>query len=274
METLAENRDYQAVIRRFPGGSVEVAVTATKHMQRMAQSRRWQNFYPVRVVPYEMTEHEKEDKAKENKARSVRRARQSVRFLCKRIQADHMVTLSYRENMQDVARLKADWRALSKLYIARYPHWKYVCVREYQDRGSLHLHIACHGRVDLNYLRRCWYTVLGSAPDAQGAATPGAVNVTGPSKRWGGAGYAWKADKLAGYLTKYLHKCFDVAEASSKRYWASKGVEPPEVLKVWMGATNHLEALRESYALTKQHVSQQIETWWASEGWGAIWLSG
>jgi hypothetical protein len=274
MQMIAENKDYQATIRRFPGGSVEVAVSCTQHMNRMAQSRRWSAHDPVKIHDMqEMSEEQKADKAAENKARSVRRARQQVRWVNKCMQADHMVTLSYRENMESVERLKRDWRAFLKLMAAKYPGWKYLAVREYQDRGALHLHIATHGHQDIKYLRRCWYMALGASPDASGADTPGQVDVTGPSKRWGGSGSKWAADKLAAYMTKYLHKCFDEAEKGSKRYWASKGMEKPEVLKVWLGSTNFVGAIGETYGIVKSEC-EQVETMWASEGWQSIWMTG
>lgn len=76
----------------------------------------------------------------------------------------------------------------------------FVAIRERPERGAFHLHVAVCGRQDIKYLRRCWYIALGASPDAEGDQTPGAVNVKGPSKRWGGQGYQWRADKLAGYL--------------------------------------------------------------------------
>lgn len=273
MQMLAEKRDYQAIVRRFPGGGVEVAVTCTQHMSRMSAAQRWSAHDPIKLGREELTEVQKMAKDEENISRSVRRARQKVRWVNKCMGADHMVTLSYRENMTDVVRLKRDWRAFVKLFTARHPGWKYLAVREYQDRGALHLHIATHGHQDIKYLRRCWYIVLGAAPDAAGADAPGQVDVTGPSKRWGGHGSKWAADKLAAYMTKYLHKCFEEAEVGSKRYWASKGIEKPEVIKIWLGSTNYVAAIGETYDLCKAEAGG-VETMWSSEGWQSIWMSG
>lgn len=274
IESIAgEGRDYQATLRCFPGGRCEVSVMATNHMARMAAARRWMGHDPKKMYVEEPTQDDIEKKHAENKARSIRRARQQVRWVCKTMQADHMITLTYRENMTDVERLKRDWKSFVKLVVARHPEWKYLAVREYQDRGALHLHIATHGYQDLKYLRKCWYKVLGASPNASGENTPGQVDVTGLKKRWGGKEYKPSADKIAAYLTKYLHKCFDEAEASSKRYWSSKGIEKPEIKKIWLGSTNYVDAIGEVYRLVHDH-SGVVDLMWSSQGWQSIWMSG
>lgn len=270
---LKDYRDYQATIRRFRNGSVEVSVMSTNHMNRMAAARRWMGHDPVKFRHDELTDEQITRKKIENFERSIRETKKRVRFLIKQIDADHMVTLSYRENMTDLARLKRDWKAFARLMHARYPDWKYVAVHEYQDRGALHLHVAVKGHQDIKYLRRCWYITLGSSPDVTDDETPGAINVRGPSKRWGGKTKEWKADKLARYLTKYMSKAFDKSEANAKRYWATKGVKPPDVVKYWLGATNFIDAVGEIYRLTALE-SGQVDEMWCSEGWQSIWMSG
>lgn len=270
---LKDHRDYQATIRRFDSGSVEVSVHCIQHMNRMSQSRRWAAHDPVKFRHDELTEEQIARKKIENTERSLRETKKRVRYLCKQIGADHMVTLSYRENMVDLARLKREWKAFARLMHARYPDWKYVVAHEYQDRGALHMHVAVRGRQDIKYLRRCWYIALGSSPESTGDEAPGAVNVRGPSRRWGSKSMEWKIDKLSGYLTKYMSKTFAMSEANAKRYWASKGVKPPEVVKYWLGATNFVEAVGETYRLLTKE-SGQVDAMWCSEGWQSIWMSG
>lgn len=275
---IPSGKDYQATFRRFANGDFEVCTVRIDALKRMQQSRYYLAGQPIRFktqVVEEPTPEELEKKAQENQARSIRRARQQVRWKLKQIQADHMITLSYRENMQDIERLKKDWKEFVRLVHAKFPEWRFVAVREYQERGALHLHIGVHGRQDIKYLRRCWYRVLGAPVDASGEEAPGQIDVSGPNRRWGGEGrgYRWKSDKLAGYLTKYLHKAFEQAEHSSKRYWHSKKLIMPESQKLWLGAANFGDAIRETFDLVLTHVLE-VNNMWASGGWDCIWMTG
>lgn len=294
MESLAQfvesqpeqwfDKDYETTVRQFANGQTEVITHVVRPMARIARSERWCLCNPIKLRPStdeeemeELTEEEIEAeekrKAEENIARSVRRARQKLRWYIKSICADHMLTLNYRENMQDEEKLKRDWKAFYRMVRARYPKWEFVAIREKQDRGALHLHVAVVGRQNIKYLRKCWYTVLGASPDATGADTPGQINVRAPSKRWGGQGYEWKADKLAGYLGKYLHKCFDLSEHHSKRYWHSKGIALPVPQRIWLGATSFVDAIEQTHDIARACGVENL-TMWASEGYSSIWMTG
>jgi len=294
------NKCYRSTIRRFKGGRVEVSSRCINGIQykKYAESIAMGGVLRMsRPEPQEMTLEQREaaalEKARENHERSVRRARQQVRFSVKAIGADHLLTLTYRvienEPMTDVEKLKADWKrfcrivktglpACRKLKAHRgLPEWKFVSVREPQDSGSLHLHVAVVGRQDINYIRRCWYVAIGGNQDDSGERTLGQVNVKGPSKRWGTKMLGWKPDNLASYMTKYLHKTFDEFRAKGeKRYWAGRSNDKPEVVKVWLGAQCFRDAILESHALYCH------ETWeepragklWASENYDSIWLAG
>lgn len=270
-----EGRDYQCTLREFPNGQIEVSTHCVQAMRRMQQSDRWASFNPVRLrtEKMELTAEEITRKADNCKAQSIHRARQKVRWLVKSMGADHMVTFSYRENMVDVERLKSDWAKFVRLFKAKYPKWKFVAVREYQDRGALHLHVATKGKQDIKYLRRCWYMALGASPDAAGDATPGQIDVTGPKRHWGSGGYLWRPDKLSGYLTKYLHKAFDIEAKGAKRYWHAKDIDKPLVSRVWLGAHNFVDAVVETHDLIRAGGVKSL-TMWASEGWESIWMTG
>jgi hypothetical protein len=58
-----------------------------------------------------------------------------VRLRCKAIQADRMITLTYRENMEDKARLKRDFDALQRR-LGALGGFQYVAVAERQKRGA------------------------------------------------------------------------------------------------------------------------------------------
>lgn len=125
-----------------------------------------------------------------------------------------------------------------------------------RGQGALHLHVAVHGRQDIKYIRRCWYVALGASPNAEGADTPGQIDI------------------LSAYLAKYLVKAFDDgATLHAKRYWQSKGVQAPECQKVWLGATSIIEAIQESHDLVYGETGC-VDVMWMKEGWGAIWMAG
>lgn len=247
MNTVKFGKDanYRVTVRTFPS-MVEVVTRPVNWQLEQARSNNCGLVAPrKKTKDLDVTREERERKDTENLARSIRRAKQGIRWLIQRMEADHMVTLTYRENMMDIDRLKKDFDQFRRLVVARYPDWKYVVIREQQDRGSLHMHIAVKGRQNIDYLRYCWYKVLGCM-GASGADALGSVNVRAPSKRWGGKGYQWRQDKLAGYLSKYLHKGFDLAEHSSKRYWSSKRLPQANIQRFWLGSQNVTEMILDS----------------------------
>lgn len=301
-----QDKNYSATVRRFKNGEVEVSTSVVRAMQRMRYSDQWAQ--GGQVLPDNLPDRQKanieaekahykaykamkkseerqamtaeelaslEAFAKlENLSRAVRRARQQIRFHCRQLCVDHMLTLTYRQNVEDVEVLKKDWQEFVRLVRKSKPQWQFVACRERQDRGALHMHVAVKGRQDIALLRKSWYQALGGDGNETGDATPGQVDVRGPSKRWGAKTTDWKVAKLAGYMTKYMHKAFEELDAKgSKRYWHSKGIEKPEVEKVWLASSSFVEAIKDTHALFR---AQGVKTavLWASEGWDCIWLTG
>lgn len=282
-----EEKNYSMVVRRFKGRSIEVVTRVVKAMQQDAIERRHtEGWLPgVAKTREPLTEEQIEARHEENKWRAVRRAKQAIRWAVKANGSDHMLTLSYRENMQDVERLGADWKEFVRLVKKGLPasgkykahaglkEFRYVACRERQDRGAWHLHVAVVGRQDIGFLRRCWMVAVGGSQDDEGDATVGTVNVRGPSKRWGSHTYEWKADKLAGYMTKYLHKCFDELEKGKKRYWASRHNEKPEVVRIWLACADFTQAIKQTHDFARANGVENMKLW-ASDGWDVVWCAG
>lgn len=301
-----EDKCYEAVVRRFANGQVEVATTVVRAMERWERAGQWANQgaqLPEDVTEQQLANIEREkashrawkamQKAErmqelepseverlqaiadtENRERAVRRARQQVRWHCRSLAVDHLLTLTYRENMEDVERLKIDWKRFVRLMRETKPNWEFVAVRERQDRGALHLHVAVHGRQDIGLVRRCWYQALGGKGDETGDQTPGQIDVRGPSKRFGSRIQDWKINKLTGYMCKYMDKAFEELESKgSKRYWNSKGVPKPVVEKIWLASSSFVDAVVESHKLFKTMRPWAVSLW-ASEGYDTIWLAG
>lgn len=259
---------YQGVIRDFGNGRVEVRVQGANWWRITKDVRALRDMgavCAVAKVKEETTEEEKARKAEASLARAVRRAKQRVRWLVAAIEADHLLTLNYRENVQDIERVRQDWAKFVRKVTAAKPEWPYVAVRERQERGAWHLHVAVKGRQDIGLLRRCWYEVVG---DAQGQ-----IDVQGPKRRWGKGGVSWSSKRLSAYMVKYMSKDLGaLAEAEKKRYWARKGIEVPEV-RVWLAATNFVEAIEETYRLARGAGANQTDIW-ASDLFGVVWIAG
>ncbi|HVL77377.1 MAG TPA: hypothetical protein VM406_15290 [Noviherbaspirillum sp.] len=164
-----------------------------------------------------------------NIARAARRAKTQVRRRCKMIGADCMLTLTYRENMQDVERLERDVKAFVKRLRDLGP-FEYVLCIEPQKRGALHVHMACQSfpawmvnsdgvRVkSFNLIRSIWRRVVGR--------DNGNVDVTRPRGRNA-------AHRIASYIAKYVAKNVEDSELNAKRYWSSKGIPAPKVTRIW-----------------------------------------
>lgn len=150
----------------------------------------------------------------QNEKRAQARAKGEIRRKCLSIGADHLVTLTYRNNVEDRDRVLTDLERLRRM-LSRigYP-MPYVAVLECQKRGAIHPHLAVRGFQDIRLLRRCWYKIVGKAQ--------GQVNVRGPRP-------GTSPVKLARYLSKYISKDLDSQprEFEEHRYFCSLGIAVP-----------------------------------------------
>lgn len=163
-----------------------------------------------------------------SKAVAARRAKSQVRKRCKMIQADCMVTLTYRENMQDMNRLQRDVKAFVNRLRALGP-FEYVLTVEKQKRGALHVHMACQSfpawmknaegvKVkSYNLVRAIWRSVVGR--------DNGNVDLTKPRKN--------ASHRIACYIAKYIGKNLEDAVFNAKSYWASRGIPKPVRTRLW-----------------------------------------
>lgn len=149
-----------------------------------------------------------------NEHRARARATGAIRRKCITISADHLVTLTYRDNVANRDRVLRDLDRLRRMLSrAGYP-MPFVAVLECQQRGAIHPHLAVRGFQDVRLLRRCWYKIVGNGQ--------GQVNVRGP--RPGSSPV-----KLARYLSKYVSKDLDhlPREFGEHRYFSSLGIAVP-----------------------------------------------
>lgn len=95
--------------------------------------------------------------SKEDRERNLKRVKKNVRRLALANDLGQVhLTLTFKENMQNVD--KAD--NLFKKFIfelrKRYPYLKYIATRELQKRGAIHYHVLLNQRVNLKVARKLW----------------------------------------------------------------------------------------------------------------------
>lgn len=159
--------------------------------------------------------------------KAAKRARTRVRRLCKVMGAVSMLTLTYRENQQDLDLCKKHLKEFVRRVRRVWPGFMAVAGFEPQERGSWHVHLACpRVPVELmrdgvkvksfNLLRAIWRGVVG--------VDNGNIDVSNRkrnSKR--------SPAKLAAYLSKYILKAF-IEGADYSNRWTKFGnfdVPPP-----------------------------------------------
>jgi hypothetical protein len=164
---------------------------------------------------------------------AARRAKTQVRKRCKMISADQMITLTYRENMQDMDRLQRDVKAFVARVRALGP-FEYVLAIEPQTRGALHVHMACQAfpkwmknqygiKVkSFDLIRSIWRSVVG--------IDNGNTDQTRPRRNG--------AHRIACYISKYVSKTFEDATFNAKSYWSSRGIPKPKITKLWFAASD------------------------------------
>lgn len=162
-----------------------------------------------------------------HRERAARRAKTKVRRLCKVMGADALLTLTYRENQQDLELTKKHMKEFVRRIRRLVPGFAYVAAFERQKRGAWHVHMAIHALPfnlpwagvkvkSYSVIRAVWRSVVG---DLGG-------NIDQARKKR----YSRKTPaKMASYISKYILKAFEEGEDYSNRYSASACTLPPSV---------------------------------------------
>lgn len=216
-----ESKVWKTVtIHQFPNG-VEVFIDEAK--------RTWSDGAEFDDIGDKKAKRGESEDRERSIERAARRAKTQVRRRCKMIQADCLMTLTYRENMQDIERAQADFKALRKR-LESIGEFVYVATIEKQQRGALHIHIACqqfpfwlrneHGvRVkSWALIQSMWSRVVGRGN--------GNVDFTKPRGRN-------SAHRVASYIAKYVSKKVSEAALNAKSYWSSRAISMPKPEVIW-----------------------------------------
>lgn len=150
-----------------------------------------------------------------NIERSARRAKAQVRRISMTLGLDHLLTLTYRENVQDKEEAWQDFITFIRLVHLHIPSWIYVAVIEEQKRGAIHFHLGVKGYQDVSLLRTLWRRIVKD----------GNIDVNYIKSK---GGFQWKRINIARYLAKYIGKDMKT-ELNERRYRASRGIKIPKV---------------------------------------------
>jgi len=241
--------------RNFPDGQREICASRSVRIKQ------------VGALPFANRARRGEsEKRAENDDDSAKRAKQAVRLRCKSIRADRMLTLTYRENISDWARLLKDWDAFRRR-MSRYKQFHYVATVERQERGAFHIHVAVHGRQVYQLVRSIWQRIVGCGEDGKPG---GQINVRDPHKFGFGKN---GSHKLAGYISKYITKDQETHSLNKKRYWTSRGIVIPEknFYQLPYGATE-FDAYSHVMTIAANHQNEGM-TFFSNRGLGVCWVA-
>lgn len=235
--------EYKLKTITFLNGTVDFICQRTNFKRLVKEA-----FYGVQVEHQrDKTEEELAATRLENIERAARRARQKVHYLVRQLGADHMLTLHTRENIQDNKTFDDYFQKFIRLVRSKrltrnglaaseaLNLWQFVAVRELQERGALHMHIACVGHQNVQFLRACWYVALGGKWNDSNEQSLGNIDVQYSQKRFSGQTETHKTFKLVQYLCKYISKSFAESDIlGAKRFTASRGTAAPIVNKQFL----------------------------------------
>lgn len=252
----SENR-WSVSKRVLNSGQVELSARRCTDWHEVPYDPDWRIHYAEKYGADNLARMDAEDAAaREAKSLAVagRRAKTRVRHLCKVQGLDSLLTLTYRENMQDPVRAWADLKEfVRRMRSALGGSFAYVAVPERQARGAIHWHLAVHrlpstmaakGGVKVkavSVVRAIWLRVLG-----QVNGEPSRGNIDVARRRRGVAGKS--AAKIATYISKYVAKGFaDGCAKGANRFSSSMGVCVPKPDRLELRADSLAELCAQIY---------------------------
>jgi hypothetical protein len=250
---LDENRPagpgWRLSMKRFPSGDVECTAIKIAADERLKGGGR-------------RKATEKSDMDADTLAASVRRSRKVMREKIQMIEADRILTLTYRENMGDIEQGWADLKAFIRRMKKRYRRLAYVAVPEYQERGAVHFHLAINGYYHVQTVRKLWRDTVGE----------GNIDIsTNRSKSRNYKNRNLNARRIAHYLAKYMSKT-DIVLINRRRYSASQNIPKPESTSGWVAIG--LPMIRVMNQIIKLLTRKPVRTYWElNEGRQLIHLS-
>lgn len=210
---------------------------------------------PCDWVAYDRCDHDLEEmerRAAQNAARAARRARQGCRLKIKHAGFKELLTLTYRENMADLDRMRRDFAAWLRIMRRIIPGFRAVYGFEQQERGAWHVHVATDRLPALLQYKglkvKSWK--VGTAVWRSVVPAGGMCFVGG---RKGGLNRCSSPAKIAGYISKYLTKD-NAAGAEGRRMWDStRDLTPPKAITLDLPEGPLAEIISAAFSLPLGH---------------------
>jgi hypothetical protein len=253
-ETPWYPQQFRAKVVNFKDGGAEVVLRLIDREKAKELYEKTHGYgFPVKprvhVPDDQLTDEERAEKA-ENQLRANRRAKTKVRQLVKQMGANHLLTLTTRQQSNTREEMTAVWAKFVRLVrTATRADVPYLAVLEPHPTNPSHLHIhaAITSRLNVDVLRRCWFIALGGRGGERGRDTPGNVDIRKIKVPRGHR----RSERIAKYISKYITK--DLVPAfNKKRYFHSK-IDPLEIRRFWIDAQTSNEALQFALSMTGGH---------------------
>lgn len=188
----------------------------------------------------------------ERRAHSLQKAARRAQTMCRRVIKsegfNELLTITYRENQSDRALCKRhfeEWvrrmrRALGGVF-------RYCASFEVQDRGAMHVHVACH-KLPTHGERKgakiagwrlgteVWRSIVGAD---NGLVFVGGRKAAVKSRK----SITRSPAKMAAYVSKYIMKDYAAAPEESNRYSRSNKVDVPKPLHIRLVGVALAEAI-------------------------------
>lgn len=250
-----EKYQYRLKVQPFSAGGYE-AVVKLVDVEQVARLKESQELGILKKPRTERPPEEREEAILSAK----RRAKQMVRYKCKEMGANRLLTLTTRQTLTPDVLLVRFQKFLYLVERAIGEKLLYLAVPEQHPTNPdhLHLHVAINTFLNVNIIRRCWHAALvarlparedgqpdeqGGMPDFSGVNSPGNVDLQYIKVR---GGKCEQTVKVARYISKYITKG-DFERFNKKRYWSTKGVKVLDARRVWLKSMTLGEAITESY---------------------------
>jgi hypothetical protein len=160
---------------------------------------------------------------------------------------DELLTATYRENQTSREVCKGHFKELvRRAKRALGGEFRYCASFERQDRGAMHIHIACHKLPKHGHYKGvkipAWRLLTVIWRDIVGADN-GLVFVGGKKKWSKGRRKNLSAAKMASYVSKYIMKDYSESPAGSNRYSRSNAIEVPKPVHVRLVGVDLADAI-------------------------------
>jgi hypothetical protein len=251
---------FYLINREYPSGDVEAVALMKRYDE------------PIKKGGGKRKHNSKAEMSEEALSKSQQRARRTMRRKALSLNADRLLTLTFRENLTDINKAWDYFRQFNRIMTRLHPEkWRYVCVPEYQKRGAVHFHLAISGRWNYNHVRNVWHSVVGTTTVREDGVIKempnGNIHIQNPKKN---GSNSWNPKKIANYLAKYMSK-YETVEFNRRRYSTGGKIPEPIIRRGWLALGVSVKAVM--IQIIETLTDKEIENIWESDTQLVYYLS-